>query len=91
MNDIQNNERKKSKILLLSGYDAASHRYWRNLLGEKLPQFEWTQLALPNRHFSWRVRGSSLNFAFQYQREISKDYDLVVATSMVFLECFFPR
>jgi glycosyltransferase involved in cell wall biosynthesis len=70
-------------ILLLSGYDAASHRYWRNLLVENLPQFNWTQLALPDRHFSWRIRGNSLNFAFQFKQEVSRKYDLVIATSMV--------
>lgn len=75
-------ERKK-RILLLSGYDAASHRYWRRLLAEQLTQFEWVQLALPDRHFSWRVRGSSLEFAFQFQNEISGDFDIVIATSMV--------
>lgn len=71
------------KILLLSGYDAASHKYWRNLLCQKMSQFEWTQLALPDRNFSWRVRGSSLNFATQYREELSQKYDLILATSMV--------
>ena len=73
----------KKKILLLSGYDAASHRYWRDLLCENLSQFDWTQLALPDRHFSWRIRGNSLNFAFQYQQQVSDRYDLIIATSMV--------
>jgi glycosyltransferase involved in cell wall biosynthesis len=84
----------KKKLLLLSGYDAASHRYWRNLLEEKLPQFSWTQVALPDRHFSWRVRGNSLNFAFQHKEAISKRYDLIIATSMVdlaSLKGFIPQ
>ncbi len=71
------------KILLLSGYDAASHQYWRKLLADKLSQYQWTQLALADRNYAWRVRGSSLNFAFQFSEEISKDYDLIIATSMV--------
>ena len=54
------------KVLLLSGYDASSHRHWRKLLEEELIEFDWTQLALPDRHFSWRARGNSLTFASQY-------------------------
>ena len=73
----------KKRILLLSGYDAASHRYWRTTLAEKLPEFEWTQLALPDRHFYWRVRGNSLTFAFEHQDVLNKDYDLLIVTSMV--------
>lgn len=79
----RNNSSKQPNILLLSGYDAASHRYWRQLLAEKLTEFNWTQLALPDRNFSWRVRGSSLNFAYQYREEMSQQYDLIIATSMV--------
>ena len=71
------------KILLLSGYDAASHRYWRNILAEKLDQFEWTQVALPDRHFYWRSRGNSLSFAFEHKQILEQDYDLCIATSMV--------
>jgi len=72
-----------AKILLLSGYDAASHRHWRELLKEKLAHFEWTQLALPGRNFSWRMRGSSLSFAFGHQEELEQKYDLLLVTSMV--------
>ena len=73
----------KKKILLLSGYDAASHRYWRKTLAEQLPNYEWTQLALPDRHFYWRVRGNSLSFAFDHQEQLSQQYDLLIVTSMV--------
>jgi len=73
----------KKRILLLSGYDAASHRYWRNILAEKLTEFEWTQLAMPDRHFYWRVRGNSLGFAFQHRETLEQEYDLLIATSMV--------
>ena len=71
------------RILLLSGYDAASHRYWRNLLVENLPEFDWTQVALPDRHFAWRTRGSSLTIAFEYAEQVNQDFDLIIATSMV--------
>lgn len=71
------------KILLLSGYDAASHRYWRTLLEQHLTEYEWTQIAMPDRHFSWRVRGNSLGFAFNHKELLQRDYDLLIVTSMV--------
>lgn len=70
------------RILLLSGYHAASHRYWAEQLVTELPEYEWTQVALPDRHFYWRVRSNALTFAFQ-QHELQADYDLILATSMV--------
>ncbi len=73
----------KPRILLLSGYDAASHRYWRNTLVKGIRGFDWTEIALPDRHFSWRVRGNSLSFAFQHKEVLSRDYDCLIATSMV--------
>ena len=73
----------KPRILLLSGYDAASHRYWRNTLVKGIEAFDWTEIALPDRHFSWRVRGNSLSFAFQYKEVLCQDYDCLIATSMV--------
>ena len=73
----------KKKILLLSGYDAASHRYWRQTLAEQLSHYDWTQLALPDRHFYWRVRGNSLSFAFEHKELLNQDYDLLIVTSMV--------
>ncbi|RLA05835.1 MAG: DUF3524 domain-containing protein [Gammaproteobacteria bacterium] len=71
------------KILLLSGYDATSHRYWRNTLAEKLSDYDWTQIAMPDRHFYWRVRGNSLGFAFDHQETLNQHYDLMIVTSMV--------
>lgn len=85
---------QKPRILLLSGYDAASHRYWRNTLVKGLDAFDWTEIALPDRHFSWRVRGNSLSFAFQHKEVLSRDYDCLIATSMVDLASlrgFVPR
>ncbi|WP_444994667.1 tRNA-queuosine alpha-mannosyltransferase domain-containing protein [Aliikangiella sp. IMCC44359] len=73
----------KPKVLLLSGYDAASHCYWREQLCTSLTQFDWTQLALPPRHFAWRTRGSSLTFAFEHKKTLQQKYDLIIATSMV--------
>ncbi len=73
----------KPRILLLSGYDAASHSYWRKRLVEGLMNFSWTEIALPDRYFSWRVRGNSLTFAFQYREFLIRQYDCLIVTSMV--------
>lgn len=70
------------RILLLSAYDAASHRYWREGLVRHLPEHEWTVLTLPPRHFSWRMRGNSLSWAWGERERLSRPYDLLIATSM---------
>jgi len=73
----------KKRILLLSAYDASSHRQWRYRLAELFPEFDWTQLALPPRNFSWRIRGNSLHWAFSHAEVLQQQYDLLIATSMV--------
>ncbi|GAB3478289.1 tRNA-queuosine alpha-mannosyltransferase domain-containing protein [Marinomonas epiphytica] len=72
------------RILLLSAYEAKSHQYWAQSLITGLDEFEWTYLALPARHFAWRVGGNALSFAFspEYQSALQGSYDLVIATSM---------
>ncbi|MFC6671485.1 tRNA-queuosine alpha-mannosyltransferase domain-containing protein [Marinobacterium aestuariivivens] len=70
------------RILLLSAYDAASHRHWRRGLTARFPEFDWTVLTLPARYFAWRVRGNSLSWAFGERDTLSRRYDLVIATSM---------
>ncbi|AMO55849.1 glycosyl transferase family 1 [Endozoicomonas montiporae] len=70
------------KILLLSAYDAMSHRYWRKGLVEAFPQFNWTVLTLPARYFSWRLRGNSLSWAFGQREVLEQSYDLLICTSM---------
>jgi len=72
-----------TKVLLLSAYDAGSHRYWRTALATMFPQFKWTQLSLPPRNFAWRTRGNSLLWAFNSTATLAQDYDLLIATSMV--------
>lgn len=72
------------KVLLLSAYDAASHKRWREALVAHLSDWEFTSLILPPRYFSWRVRGNSLSWAFGPQRELlEQPWDLLLATSMV--------
>lgn len=70
------------KILLLSAYDAQSHRYWRKGLVEQFPDYEWQVLTLPPRYFSWRIRGNSLSWAFEQREILRQRYDLIIATSM---------
>ncbi len=71
------------RILLLSGYDAYSHKIWRRGLAAQFPDCQWTQLALPPRHFRWRIRGNSLSWAYKERAQLTAPYDLLIATSMV--------
>ncbi len=71
------------RILCLSGYDAASHRRWRRGLADHLDEHDWTMLALPARHFRWRIRGNALTWAFGHRHVLEQTWDVVLATSMV--------
>ncbi|MEX2131849.1 MAG: DUF3524 domain-containing protein [Pseudohongiellaceae bacterium] len=73
----------KKSILLLSAYDARSHRQWRGSLAEMFPDYAWTQLSLPPRHFNWRIRGNSLSWGFGQRPLLTEKFDLLIATSMV--------
>lgn len=75
------------RVLLLSGYDAPSHRRWREQLAARFPHWQWTQLAMPPRHFKWRMRGSGFLWAHQERELLLQPYDLLIATSMVDLSC----
>lgn len=68
---------------MLSAYDADSHAYWRRGLVSHFQQFSWTQLTLPPRYFSWRIRGNGLIWSDSERETLEQSYDLVVATSMV--------
>ncbi|GAA5523891.1 hypothetical protein Maes01_00440 [Microbulbifer aestuariivivens] len=71
------------RALLLSPYDAGSHKRWRRGLVAALPEWHWTVLTLPPRYFSWRVRGNSLSWGRGEQAGILRQrWDLIVATSM---------
>ncbi len=70
------------KALLLSAYDAGSHRVWRENLCAMLPQIRWTTLTLPPRHFAWRVRGNSLSWAFKQRPALTDKHDFLLCTSM---------
>ncbi|WP_233998933.1 tRNA-queuosine alpha-mannosyltransferase domain-containing protein [Microbulbifer pacificus] len=71
------------KVLLLSAYDADSHKRWRRGLVAALPEWEWTVLSLPPRYFSWRVRGNSLSWGRGESLSLlQQSWDLLVTTSM---------
>jgi glycosyltransferase involved in cell wall biosynthesis len=73
----------KPRILLLSAYDAISHQLWRKRLKMLFPEYEWKELCLPPRHFTWRVRGNSLIWATTQREVLEQNYNLLIATSMV--------
>lgn len=73
----------RGRALLLSAYDAASHRLWRERLVSLFPSIEWTVLFLPARHFNWRIRGNSLAWAYRERHILEQKYDFLIATSMV--------
>jgi glycosyltransferase involved in cell wall biosynthesis len=70
------------QVLLLSAYDAHSHRRWREGFVAAFPAWEWTLLTLPPRNFAWRIRGNSLSWAFGERALLERRYDLLVTTSM---------
>ena len=74
-------DESKPKILLLSGYDAASHRRWREQLEALLPEFHWQGLTLAPRFFRWRIRGNPLSWL--HEPLLQEPWDLIIATSMV--------
>ncbi|MBC54678.1 MAG: glycosyl transferase family 1 [Gammaproteobacteria bacterium] len=73
---------KGHRILLLSAYEAHSHRQWRSTLCDMFPEHQWTCLSLPPRHFAWRVRGNSLSWAFNHRQTLTDNYDLLIVTSL---------
>ena len=71
------------RILLLSAYDAASHRQWRQGLIANLPEHQWTTLSLEPRFFAWRIRGNAFSWFSENLQTLQQPYDLILATSMV--------
>lgn len=74
---------KRLKGLMLSAYDAESHKYWRKGIEKGLSDIDWTVLSLPARFFSWRIRGNPISFISQYSKELTQKYDFMLVTSMV--------
>lgn len=84
------------RILLISAYEASSHKAWAKTLMSGMSQHDWEYVSLPARHFAWRIRGNAMSFAFdpQFKSVIERSYDVVIATSMtdvVGLKAFCPN
>ncbi|AZT83375.1 DUF3524 domain-containing protein [Marinobacter sp. NP-4(2019)] len=71
----------KPRVLLLSAYDAGSHKRWREQLVASQPAFDWHVLALPPRFFRWRIRGNALTWL--QEPSLQEHWDLLLVTSMV--------
>ena len=71
------------RVLLLSAYEAVSHRYWAQSLMAQLDEVSWTLLSLPPRHFAWRIRGNPLSWMLKEHDTLSQSYEVVLVTSMV--------
>ncbi len=69
------------EVVLLSGYHARSHDAWCQRLEAMFPEWQWHRFELAPRHFSWRVRGSSLAFSRCVPWSDLKP-DVLIATSM---------
>ncbi|WP_240616624.1 tRNA-queuosine alpha-mannosyltransferase domain-containing protein [Marinobacter fuscus] len=73
---------RQARVLMLSAYDAGSHRHWRSQLQQVLGSHCQVEvLALPPRFFQWRIRGNAISWL----REplLREHWDLLIATSMV--------
>jgi glycosyltransferase involved in cell wall biosynthesis len=68
------------KILLLSAYRSDSHDAWVDWLTRNIENVDWQVLALPGRHFAWRIRGNPLSWIDRIPADVP---DLLLATSMV--------
>lgn len=71
------------KGLLLSAYEAVSHRHWAIGLQRHVADIDWHVLTLKPRHFRWRIRGNPLSWMLEAGETLSREYDVVLATSMV--------
>ena len=71
------------QALLLSAYAAPSHLHWQRSLETMCTGWQWRQLSLPPRHFSWRVRGNPLYWSQVERAALEQPCQLLVATSMV--------
>lgn len=76
------------RILVLSPYQAHSHRIWIDQLVAGLPDIDWRVLALPARHFSWRIRSNPLSWYVNDTLADTAAPDLILATSMTDLATF---
>lgn len=69
------------RILVLSSYDAESHKRWHLGLCKHI-HADWKLLALPPRYWSWRSGANALSFLSDHHDILSQSWDVVIATSV---------
>ena len=79
------------KALLLSAYAARSHRHWQTAVLSMLPDWDWCELNLPPRYFSWRIRGNAMTWSVNERAVLDSPRELLLATSMVDLATLRAR
>lgn len=65
------------KALLLSAYAAQSHVHWQRSLVSMSSHWQWRELSLPPRYFSWRVRGNPLYWSQVERAALEAPCDLL--------------
>lgn len=74
------------RVLYIEPFEGGSHAYFGRQLRAALPEFAFTCVTLPARHWKWRMRGAAVWAAQQPELErASERYDLVFASSYLAL------
>ncbi len=71
------------RVLFLSAYDSDSHRRWREGLKKNFREWEWKELILPPRFFTWRLRGAPLHWYWREKKALEAPYSFAVVDSTV--------
>lgn len=69
--------------LLISGYHSLSQAGWADFITKYVNQYNWQQISLPPRYFSWRMFGGALSAEAIAPDTLQQSYDLLLATSSV--------
>ena len=77
------------RVLSLQSYYGGSHKQFQQGW-EKYSKHRWSILALPPRHWKWRMRHAAIYFAEEVQRRLGEgeQWDVVVCTDMLNLAEF---
>lgn len=70
------------KALLISAYDAGSHRAWRNGL-EKYLDIELHQIVLPPRAWAWRIGTAPWQIKTTFSDLLAESWDVLITTSVL--------
>lgn len=86
---------KVRKLLLVSAYDATSHRGWAEQIIRGCPEYAWTPIYGAARNFAWALRGRPLQWFLDPKLApvLEQEFSGVVVTSTVDLaamKALFP-